>query len=119
MRFVAQAAVVAAVAAGFVAWVGIAGLPMAQEATKAAIPAPADLMPEIPNLDAWHRSPHADIAREAFRHWDEEDPPVVEEDCARCHSTSGFQDFLGADGSAAGTIEATHPARHCLHGVPQ
>jgi len=88
----------------------MAGLPMAQEATDAAMPSPADLMPEIPNLDAWRSSPHADITREAFRHWDEEDPPVVEQACARCHSTSGFMDFLGADGTAAGTIDASHPA---------
>jgi len=108
MRPMARAAVVVSIAAGLI-WAGTAKLLMAQEATDAAMPAPADLMPEIPNLDAWRTSPHADITREAFRHWDHEDDKMVPEDCARCHSTSGFQDFLGADGSEAGVVNAKQP----------
>ena len=42
-------------------------------------------------------SGHADAAAEAFRHWDEDDPPLVPTGCAKCHSLGGFQDFA-ADG---------------------
>jgi hypothetical protein len=42
-------------------------------------------------------SGHADSTAEAFRHWDEDDPPVVPTSCAKCHSLGGFQDFA-ADG---------------------
>jgi hypothetical protein len=42
-------------------------------------------------------SGHADSTSEAFRHWDEEDPPLVPTGCAKCHSLGGFQDFA-ADG---------------------
>jgi Zn finger protein HypA/HybF involved in hydrogenase expression len=57
--------------------------------------------------DAWAASPHADFAGEPFRHWDEDG--VVEAACATCHSTSGYQDFLGADGTAAGVVDADAP----------
>jgi hypothetical protein len=42
-------------------------------------------------------SGHADETAEAFRHWDEDDPPVVPTSCAKCHSIDGFLDFA-ADG---------------------
>jgi nitrate/TMAO reductase-like tetraheme cytochrome c subunit len=35
--------------------------------------------------------------------------PVVSASCARCHSSIGFQDFLGADGSAAGVVDKAPP----------
>ncbi len=63
----------------------------------------------IPYQEAWLTSGHADIAAEAFIHWNEEDPAEVPENCARCHSTPGFMDFLGADGSAAGVVDAPAP----------
>ena len=44
-------------------------------------------------------------------HWNEDDPAEVPASCAKCHSAAGYQDFLGADGSAAGTIEAVLPAK--------
>ena len=53
----------------------------------------------------WLSSPHADAAAEAFVHWNEDDPAEVPVDCARCHSTYGYQDFLGADGSPAGIVD--------------
>ncbi len=56
---------------------------------------------EIPYLSQWEASPHNDAEAEAFRHWDE-DPGEVEAACAQCHSSYGYQDFLGADGSAPG-----------------
>lgn len=64
---------------------------------------------EIPNEDAWVMSGHADAEAEAFIHWNEDDPPEVPTSCAKCHSTPGHLDFLGADGSAAGVVDAAAP----------
>ncbi len=50
-------------------------------------------------------SGHADAASEAFTHWNEDDPAEVPVYCARCHSSSGFMDFVGADGSEAGKVD--------------
>lgn len=57
--------------------------------------------------DQWVASPHADVEAEAFHHWDEDG--VVEVDCAQCHSTPGYVDYLGGDGSPAGTVEVAPP----------
>jgi len=57
--------------------------------------------------DAWVASPHAQADAEAFVHWDAEGE--IPETCAQCHSTPGYLDFLGADGSAAGTVDAPAP----------
>ena len=67
--------------------------------------------PEVPETvtapfeEQWMNSPHADKEAEAFRHWDGDDPKEVPAACATCHSSTGFQDFVGADGSAAFTVE--------------
>jgi len=63
----------------------------------------------IPFLDEWSASPHNDTESEAFNHWNEEDPVEVPTDCAKCHSTPGYIDHLGADGSAAGVVDAPAP----------
>lgn len=55
---------------------------------------------------AWAASPHADAQAEAFVHWDGDG--AVPETCARCHSTPGYRDFLGVDGSEPGVVD--HPA---------
>jgi hypothetical protein len=57
--------------------------------------------------DAWLGSAHADVMAEAFVHWDTEGE--VPENCARCHSTPGYRDFLGDDGSDAGSVDAPAP----------
>lgn len=65
-------------------------------------PEPCPELPETvdaPFEELWKESPHADKEAEAFRHWDEEDPMEVPVACATCHSSTGFQDFVGADGS--------------------
>ena len=62
---------------------------------------------QVPYEAQWAASGHADATAEAFRHWDEDGS--VEMGCATCHSATGYQDFLGADSSAVGTIENTHP----------
>jgi hypothetical protein len=39
-------------------------------------------------------SGHADTTSEAFNHWNLDNPPEVPTDCAKCHSTPGFMDFV-------------------------
>jgi hypothetical protein len=102
---------------------GVAGGPLAQTtptvaatatrgatATEAMAPTQqvtAEL--EIPFLDRWLGSAHADAATEPFRHWDEEDPAEIPVECAKCHSTPGYRDFLGADETAAGEVDNPAP----------
>ncbi len=82
-----------------------------QEVPTQACPEP-EPCPELPEtVDApfeelWKESPHADKEAEAFRHWDEEDPMEVPVACATCHSSTGFQDFVGADGSEMFVVDA-------------
>jgi len=54
----------------------------------------------------WEGSPHADAASESFIHWDE--VGKIPADCATCHSGTGFQDFLGNDGSTVGKTDKDH-----------
>jgi hypothetical protein len=63
----------------------------------------------VPYYDEWYNSPHNDSTAEAFTHWDEDADQDIEASCAKCHSTPGFEDFLGEDGSAAGTVESDAP----------
>jgi hypothetical protein len=53
----------------------------------------------------WTDSGHADRASESFVHWDEDEPPVIPTNCAKCHSAYGFLDFVGEDGTAAGVVD--------------
>lgn len=77
--------------------------------TTEAPPMAEEAAVEIPFLALWEESGHNDTEAEAFRHWDEEDPQVVPATCARCHSTPGYRDFLGVDGSEFGSVDADHP----------
>jgi len=74
-------------------------------------PAPAAAAPTVdtPFEALWAASGHAQKDAVAFTHWDTSDPKVVEADCAKCHSSTGFIDFVGGDGSAVGTIDAVVP----------
>jgi hypothetical protein len=55
----------------------------------------------------WVDSPHNDLTAEAFVHWDAEGEIPVE--CARCHSTPGYRDYLGADETEAGVVDNPVP----------
>jgi hypothetical protein len=57
----------------------------------------------------WEGSGHNDVEGEPFTHWDEDDPAEVPTSCARCHSTPGYRDYLGVDGSEAGVVDAAAP----------
>ncbi len=63
--------------------------------------------PEIPFLGDWEESAHADAESESFVHWDEDGE--VPTSCAKCHSTPGFLDFVGIDGTAAGAVDNAAP----------
>ena len=56
---------------------------------------------QIPNFDKWAASPHARFWEEPFRHWDEDG--MVPKVCSRCHTSTGFRDFIGADGTDEGS----------------
>lgn len=78
--------------------------------SPATLPATAStsLIPttQVPFYADWASSPHANHAAEPFNHWNKEGAiPVT---CAKCHSTPGFRDFLGADGTEPGVVN--HPA---------
>lgn len=73
-----------------------------EEATSSSAP----VVPETPYLADWQSSAHAQVADEPFRHWDGEDPAEVPTSCAKCHTSAGYQDFLGVDGSEAGKVDA-------------
>lgn len=77
-------------------------------ATTTTVPEVMEPAVEIPFLALWEASGHNDADAAAFRHWDEDDPAVVPVSCAKCHVGTGFQDFVGADGSAAGVVDAAH-----------
>ena len=88
------------------------GTASAADATQNASAAPAQeadatapVTVTVPFLEEWMGSPHADAASEAFRHWDEEDPAEIPVECAKCHSSTGYQDFLGADGSEPAAVD--------------
>lgn len=63
----------------------------------------------VPFLEMWQTSPHNDADAEAFVHWNEEDPAEVPPACAKCHSTPGYRDFVGADGSEFGIVDQPAP----------
>lgn len=54
------------------------------------------------------QSAHADATRYGFSRWNKEG--TVAATCAGCHSTQGFLDMIGADGSAMGTVDHPVPA---------
>ncbi len=83
--------------------------------TAPACPAPPTPVPTAkpaavaPNMDTWAASPHNDVKAAAFNDWNDTTDKMVPATCAECHSTTGYQDFLGADGSAAGKVDKPVP----------
>lgn len=65
------------------------------------------LSQDISIEELWENSPHADASSESFTHWDDEG--TVPSACANCHSGTGFQDYIGDDGSAVNQIDKDHP----------
>ena len=88
------------------------GAESTEVATESTAEVPAAPVPDTPYLAEWQGSGHADVASEPFRHWDDtaENPDGVPTACAKCHTSTGYQDFLGLDGSEAGKVDANVPA---------
>ena len=80
--------------------------PPTGEPTKA----PVVVVPDTPYLADWQSSGHADVTGEPFRHWDTEDPAEVPTTCAKCHTSAGYQDFIGANGTESGQVDSAVPA---------
>jgi len=94
----------------------------AEEVTPCPVVAPCPVCPQVscpecppclapqlvrvPFEVEWLTSLHNNSEGQAFRHWDQEDNPQVPENCAKCHSTPGYIDFMGSDGSAFGIVDA-------------
>ena len=72
-------------------------------------PCPEPVVKDVPFEAQWVGSGHADAEAEAFRHWDEDDPLEVPTSCAKCHSETGYLDFLGVDGSEFGVVDKAAP----------
>jgi len=70
---------------------------------------PTPVVEVVPFEEEWVNSGHADATAEAFRHWDADSPQEVPTNCARCHTPTGYMDYLGADGSAVGVVDAAQP----------
>jgi len=54
----------------------------------------------------WARSGHSDAQSESFTHWNEDEPPVIPAGCAKCHSSYGFLDYLGEDGTSSLVVDS-------------
>jgi hypothetical protein len=54
----------------------------------------------------WAVSAHRNVAFRSFQRPDS-DPAPIPANCARCHSTSGYLDFVGDDGSTPGQVDQT------------
>ncbi|HEX9091382.1 MAG TPA: hypothetical protein VF831_07820, partial [Anaerolineales bacterium] len=80
-----------------------------QEACPAAPACPTPVVADVPFEQAWAGSAHAEATAEAFRHWDEDTPKEVPTSCARCHTPTGYMDYLGEDGTAVGVVDAAQP----------
>ena len=57
----------------------------------------------------WAGSAHADEEARAFTRWNDADPAEVPTSCAKCHSTPGYHDFLGLNGSTPGQVDNPAP----------
>ena len=64
---------------------------------------------DVPNYTLWVASAHADVTAEAFNHWNGDSPAEIPVACARCHSTPGFKDYLGADGTTPFVVDQPAP----------
>lgn len=56
--------------------------------------------------EKWTDSGHADRESESFVHWNEDEPPEVPANCAKCHSAYGYLDYLGEDGSTEQVVDS-------------
>ena len=69
----------------------------------------------IPYYTAWTMSAHSDGTALAFNNWNAQGQ--VPTDCARCHSSEGFIDYLGGDGSTPGVVDKPAPVKSVIRCV--
>jgi len=74
-----------------------------------------ELMKKLEAQSLWETSGHNDRTAEAFNHWNEDVPQAIPTYCAKCHSTYGFLDFLGADGTTQGQVDFAAPVGSTLY----
>ncbi|HRO16022.1 MAG TPA: cytochrome c3 family protein [Paracoccus sp. (in: a-proteobacteria)] len=88
---------------------GLIRAPALAQDAPAPTPAQGEMIPaeRIPFYHDWAQSPHAKADARAFNNWNDEGE--IPEACARCHSTPGFLDYIGADGSAVGVVDRKAP----------
>jgi predicted CXXCH cytochrome family protein len=92
--------------------VTVAGATTHAGAAHAVVVLPPDATAQVPYYDKWMTSAHADRSALAFNDWNTDG--AVPTTCARCHSSEGFVDYLGGDGSAAGSVEKTAPPQSVI-----
>lgn len=64
---------------------------------------------QTPFLQKWQSSGHADLKGAPFNDWNDTNPPAVPATCAKCHSTPGFLDYMGQDGTAFRKVDKPAP----------
>jgi predicted CXXCH cytochrome family protein len=67
---------------------------------------------QIPFYSAWAGSAHADATALPFNNWNKQGSVPVE--CARCHSSEGFLDYIGADGSTPWVVDKPAPTQSVI-----
>ncbi len=72
-------------------------------------PCAAEVPEYVPFFEMWKESAHADAEAQAFVHWNEESPAEIPTTCAKCHSSIGFKDYIGDDGTEAYKVDANAP----------
>jgi len=72
---------------------------------------PLEVRPETVQAisEKWDTAGHSDRESESFVHWDEDEPPEVPTNCAKCHSEHGYLDYLGEDGTEAYVVDNAAP----------
>ena len=93
----------------FAAWLAASPTTAQQPAAPAPTAADQQTLPvaRVPFFHDWVSSPHAKADARAFTNWNEQGE--IPEACARCPSTPGFLDYIGADGSAPGVVDRKAP----------
>jgi len=112
VALVDEAGVVTGVSPGEVV-ITATGADSAREGTHNVVVVPVDAGPGelVPYYyEQWSKSAHSDANSEAFVHWGTEAGSEIPTDCARCHSSDGYQDYLGADGTDFQVVDNAAPA---------
>jgi hypothetical protein len=90
---------------------GLGGTP-GEDVTEA--PSSVGVSGEVPFADVFKDSGHADTTAEAFVHWDGETPPEVPATCAKCHTSTGFQEFAKTGEVSDANVPAPAGTLECV-----